>query len=494
MLNFKKLWSTSLLLVVGTLSAQSVDNCNWPTMNHDHDNTRTNPCETIIGPDNVGNLVLSWSFAAPGSVQGAPVVVGTTVYFTDTTGNLYAKNVATGADVFPSVNLGAACEGGTLVTVDTIYTTTSDLRLHARNLDLTPKVAFNGGSVVVNPDAVGRAQILACPILVDNIVIIPIVNNLAEVTTNINTTLRGGFQAFNATTGQFLWRRALLRNDQGTSGGSLSTGAIDTELGLFFAGSSNATSPPAGKFTNALLAIDYRTGKIRWARQYTKNGVWGALYPCGNDYDLGASPNLFEITHKGKTYKVVGAASKTGVYRVFDRATGRTVWEKLLKPKDNESNVLTPEVTSINGNPGAAYHDGVIYTSTNVDRSGRPFNVISILAQNSNLGALIALGDGLVNTDYNYLHAVRAKDGKILWTSTTQSSTFTSLTQANGVIYVGNVRGLFMALDAKTGEFLRSEQIPAGGILGAPITVAGGRVFVGVNIGGPGSIRVYNLP
>ena len=480
-----KLVLSGSLLCMGTLVGASTDNCDWPIMNHDTHNTRNNPCETQINTSNVANLVVDWQFNSATWVQGAPAVVNGVVYFADFGGNLYAKNVASGTDVFPPVNLGAACEGGILVTEDTIYTSTSDLRLHARNLDLTPKAAFNGGSVVVDPGAVGRAQILACPVIAENIIIIPIANNLAEVTTNINTTLRGGFQAFDATTGTFLWRTPVIKLNEGTAGGSISTAAIDHDLHLMFAGTSNATSPPAGKTTCALVAIDYRTGEIKWDHRQTKNGVWGALYPCGNDFDLGASPNLFTIHHKGKSYKVVGCCNKAGIYRVYIRKTGQLVWESRLFPKS--------EVPSINGNPGAAYNDGIIYTSSNVDRSGRPFNVISVLAQNSNLQAGLALFDGLMNTDFNYLHAVRAHDGKVLWTRITQSSTFPSMTHANGVLYTGNFRGEFRALDAANSNVLRNEATGLG-VIGAPITVVDGRVFVGFGLGAAGGLRVYSLP
>ena len=57
-------------------------NCNWPSVNHDHNNTRSNPCETILSPSTVGGLTLLQNFILPtAAVAAAPAVVNGVVYW-----------------------------------------------------------------------------------------------------------------------------------------------------------------------------------------------------------------------------------------------------------------------------------------------------------------------------------------------------------------------------------------------------------------------------
>ena len=91
-----------------------------------------------------------------------------------------------------------------------------------------------------------------------------------------------------------------------------------------FIGTSNSDDIPVSNQTDAILALDYRTGKKIWSYQFTRDDAWGPLYPCDCDFDVGAGPNLFYI----RDTPVVGVASKEGIYRVFHRRTGEIIWSK----------------------------------------------------------------------------------------------------------------------------------------------------------------------
>jgi polyvinyl alcohol dehydrogenase (cytochrome) len=472
----------AITLVAGSLHGD------WRMMNLNRRGTRS-PEETILNPGNVGNLTPIWSTVGQpntAAVQGAPVVVDNIVIYGDTAGILHGKSVVDGTDVPNTpINLGSTIAGAVTVTNNALYVATNDMKLHAFNRDFTVKTEFNGGFVIVDPAGIGFGEILAAPVVVKNIVIVPITNNLANVTTNINTTLRGSINAFNATTGEFLWR--LLPNEAplGFGAGSWSTAAVDKKRGLIFIGTANATTPPGGPNSAALLAINFRTGKIKWVQQYTKDAVWSALYPCGKDYDVGASPNLFSIRKNGEKIQVVGDGSKRGKYRIFRRSDGKEIDVLPMIPHD-----ATP---SINGNPSAAYSKRTIFTTANFDTSGLPVNVISILAQNSNIPALLSLINIIQNLDQTTIRAFDVKTGELKWTNIKSGASFPSTTHANGVIYTANGNGIFRALSAENGAELFSTGL--GNALGAPITVDGGRIFVGVGIGGvPGGLTVFGLP
>lgn len=480
------------LAIVSMVSLHATD---WPSVNFNKENSSNNASETILGPNTVGNLSLLWSTAyLPGLVNVAPIVVDGVVYFGDTVGNLYAKDINTGADVHGPVSLGGSIDGPVTVSGDTLFATANDLKLYAFNLDLTPKVAFNGGSVVIDPESIGKAQVYSGPVVVDNIVIIPTTSNAAEIYFNMFPTVRGGISAFDATTGELLWRTRITSPDEGSSGGAWSTPSVDKDLKRIYIGTTNALSPPAGDLTAALLSLDYRTGEVVWSYQYTQNAIWGLSYPAGNDYDVGASPNLFKVQRgNGRIFKYVGVGSKAGKYRVFERDSGAPVWTARMTPKD--------QYISINGNPSAAYADNTIYTAANYDTSGLPINVYNMYllmsgpaVQGQAFGQFIA---SFTTYDHTMIRALDEKDGTIKWSNDLVGSTLASLTHANGVLYTGNFNGVFRALKAQDGTTLYSDYI--GLPISAPVTVVDGKVIVPTGIAGPGftqtggTIRVYSL-
>jgi quinoprotein glucose dehydrogenase len=71
-------------------------------------------------------------------------------------------------------------------------------------------------------------------------------------------------------------------------------------------------------FTDSLLALDARTGKLLWHHQLVHHDLW--------DYDLPTAPKLLTIDHDGKRIDVVAQATKWGYLYVFDRDTGKPIW------------------------------------------------------------------------------------------------------------------------------------------------------------------------
>jgi len=76
--------------------------------------------------------------------------------------------------------------------------------------------------------------------------------------------------------------------------------------------------PGAGLYGNSLVAVDLKTGKVKWYFQFIHHEVW--------DYDMSSAPLLMDITVNGKPIKAVAAPSKMGFLYVFDRITGKPVW------------------------------------------------------------------------------------------------------------------------------------------------------------------------
>jgi len=71
-------------------------------------------------------------------------------------------------------------------------------------------------------------------------------------------------------------------------------------------------------YANSLVAVDLKTGKMKWYFQFIHHEVW--------DYDMSSPSLLMDITVNGKQVKAVAAPTKQGILYVFDRITGKTVW------------------------------------------------------------------------------------------------------------------------------------------------------------------------
>jgi quinoprotein glucose dehydrogenase len=81
----------------------------------------------------------------------------------------------------------------------------------------------------------------------------------------------------------------------------------------------------ADLFGDCLLALDARTGKLRWYFQMVHHDIW--------DYDNAASPKLITVWHDGRRVDAVAQVGKTGFVWVFDRVSGKPLWPIEERPE-----------------------------------------------------------------------------------------------------------------------------------------------------------------
>jgi len=160
-------------------------------------------------------------------------------------------------------------------------------------------------------------------------------------------TFRGGVIALDARSGATIWRAytipdppTLMRTyADGTeiwapSGGAVwSAPTIDAKRGVLYVGTGNTYSGAAQPTTDAIVAFDLKTGKLRWARQMYpgERDVFGCNpgeVNCGArtgpDFDFGASPVLAKLPG-GRDLIVAG--QKSGVaYALDPDRKGELVW------------------------------------------------------------------------------------------------------------------------------------------------------------------------
>lgn len=149
--------------------------------------------------------------------------------------------------------------------------------------------------------------------------------------------IRGRMQAFDARTGKLLWTFYTIpgpgevghdtwpqHNDAWKEGGASiwQTPAVDPQLGLLYFTTGNASPNYAGDqragdnlFTSSMLALDVKTGKLRWYFQMVHHDIW--------DYDCPNPVVLFDAIYHGTLRKGIAEICKTGWVYILDRVTGQ---------------------------------------------------------------------------------------------------------------------------------------------------------------------------
>jgi len=165
-------------------------------------------------------------------------------------------------------------------------------------------------------------------------------------------TFRGSLVALDANTGAVLWKTYTVDASQprgtnkdgiqmfGPAGGGIwSSPTVDTKRGLVYVATGNAYADPPQKMTNAVVAMDVRTGAVKWVRQTTANDSWtlgcqptnpdnpACPATLGPDHDFSASPSL--TTVNGRDLLVL--PQKSGMAWAIDPdKNGEVVWQRRI--------------------------------------------------------------------------------------------------------------------------------------------------------------------
>lgn len=423
----------------------------WPVYGHDNSQTRTNVAETKITRATVSKLAKVWEIPELIGVTGTPVVVEGIAYFNDWKGQVWAVQAATGEKVW-TTSIGGMIVGAPAVAGDGVFASSG-----ATLFRLNRKTGAKEWEAKTHDHP--EAQISASPVVVDGIVLQGTAS-FENMVRKDKYLFRGSIGGFDAETGDARWNFFATPGDDksGAGAGIWSTPAIDTERGLLFVGTGQGLSEPTPKMADSLLAIDYQTGKLKWATQFTYPDVFSAANPTGKDADVGASPNLW--TSDG--HDLVGAGDKGGTYHAVDRDTGKIAWETPLTP----GSAFGGEIGS------AAFVDETIVASSNV-------------------------GDPETNAPTNVTHVfgLDPATGVKKWTSEEfQGKIFAPVGGVPGLAFCGTDQGRMFALDTDTGKTVWSMDAPDKTACGP--SIVDGRILWGygfILFGGPGPGGVLAL-
>ena len=287
-------------------------------------------------------------------------------------------------------------------------------------------------------------------------------------------------------------------------GGVWAPFSLDAETGVLYVPVSNPapdfyTESRLGTnlYTNSLLALDARTGKLKWFYQ----GVPADFH----DWDLTHVSPLFETRIGGKMRKLVTTAGKDGLLHVLDRETHEHLYEVPVTTRKNADVPLTTEgVYACPGVLGGVQWNGPAYNPglnmlfvPAVDWCGtytRAKEFRRVEGRGMYMGGSYSYDP--VEQSRGWVTAIDASTGKVRWKYESQRPMLAAVTTTSAdLIFTGELTGNFLVLDARNGEVLYKHNT-GGPLNGGIITYAiNGRQFVAVNSGNAsGFWRTQRVP
>jgi len=494
---------TAMAQTAEELTRGAADTSNVLNYGMGYDLNRFSPLNQI-NKDNVRRLVPVWnySFDDNRSEESQPLVYKGVLYVTSNSATM-AVDAKTGKQIwktkveYPPETPRVVCCGiinrGAAIYDGKIFRTTLDANVIALDAQ-TGKELWRKNAI----DFKTGYSMTVAPLVADGVVITGISG--AEFGT------RDFIDGWDPQTGEHLWRTYTVPasgepgNDtwQGDTwklggGSTWITGSFDPELRTVYWGIGNpgpfnsAVRPGDNLYTCSVLALDPKTGRIKWHYQFSPNNPF--------DYDSVAEMVLATINVDGTPTKVLMDANRNGFFYVLDRTNGKLIaanpyvrvnWasgidlktgrpvetEVSAKARAGEKVVVWPSILggknwepmSFNPQNGTAYA-----------------NTLNFGGHYKAVPAEYKAGEWYVGMDLSdvwewpdgprgYLKAIDPLTGKTKWENPSDIPRFSGvLSTGGGVVFSGQLTGEFEAFDADSGKKLWHYQTGSG-IEGQPIT------------------------
>ena len=534
MRRFTTLTSLSLAVVLGVLGPASGQTTEWPVYGGDASNTRYSALDKLT-PANVGKLKVAWALQLGSlrSQESTPLVVGDTLYVTSSHGpkHVFAVDARTGTvrwryspEVPPGIDQFACCDvnnRGVAYANGKVFVGRLDGHLVAldaktgKELWKSQVVDFTQGSVITSP-----------PTIVKNLVITGFGGG--------EYGARGFIAALEQDSGKEVWRfwtipgpgergNETWKGDSWKLGGGVAwgIGSYDPKLNMLYYGTSNPSPWGAsvrgpdtseyGEFTNlytsTTLALNPDTGKLVWHYQSTPHDAW--------DYDGVNELVLTDLSIDGRMTPVALKADRNGFFYVINRETGKLISAKPFVPinwatgvdlktgrpvevpdKRPRFKVRAKEICpnllggknwqpmSFNPQTGLVYIPTInlcmdMEGAEPTYQRGKFYLAFEFDLGKSGPGGYMS---ELMAWDPVKQQKVWGNKDELPWLGGT-------LTTKGGLAFHGDIKGMFKALDAKTGQLLWQFNTGSG-ISAAPITYElGGKQYVAVVSG-----RTFTIP
>jgi polyvinyl alcohol dehydrogenase (cytochrome) len=299
----------------------------------------------------VPSLQLKWAFGIPNVriVRSQPAAAGGRLLVGANDGTVYSLDAARGCTLW-ATTASKPVRSGLVIAIGAgrhpaVFFGDSGGNVYA--LD------FSTGELVwaVRADDHPEATITGTPAYFDGRLYVPISSGEEGARRRPEyecCTFRGSVVALDAATGKKIWQSYMAtdapvavgktkdaHNIFAPSGMAIwSSPTIDVAKRRIYVGTGDNYSEPATKTSDAVVALDLKTGTILWSVQFDKDAVYkidcgdppreGCSPPTNPEFDLGASPILVELGHR-KRALILGQKSGL-IYAVDPDADGRLIW------------------------------------------------------------------------------------------------------------------------------------------------------------------------
>ena len=332
--------------------------------------------------------------------------------------------------------------------------------------------------------------------------------------------------AFKLATGEQVWRFNLIpdADEPGAEtwkdpkarehgGGSVWTPlALDARKGVLYVPVGNPSPdfypdvrPGSNLYTNSAVALDVKTGKLLWYRQFGPSDA--------NDRDLSQVSPIFSATVKGKPRNLLTVSGKDGLLRMLDRDSHELLYELAITTRTDFDK--EPTVAGAHGCPGLlggmewngpAYSppSNTLYVAA-VDWCGTftKSDTAPQFAENAHYYG------GAVTPDpreqaRGWLQAINAATGTMRWRRQWPTPLVAGITvTSGGMLFTGDLNNDFLAIDASNGKTLY--RFNTGGSVGGGVISyeIAGKQYVATTSGvvsgffggsGTSAIVVFSLP
>jgi polyvinyl alcohol dehydrogenase (cytochrome) len=306
-----------------------------------------------LAAEDVPKLKLKWAFGFPDatSAWGQPVVASGRVFVGSQNGTVYSLDAKSGCIYWVfSANGGVrtALSIGPRAGTRSYAVYFGDTSANAYALD-----AFTGEKLWMRKvEEHPLARVTGSPVLYQDRLYVPMSSYEEAQGANPDyecCTFRGSLTALDVKTGAVVWKTYTIAQEPkprgksstgkqlwGPSGSAIWTApTVDAKRKLIYAATGNTYSDPDQPSSDAVIAFDMATGKIRWMKQATPKDTFiigcrpGSTNPncpaeSGPDHDFGNSPIL--TTFAGRDLIVIGQKSGVG-YAMDPDKKGEIVWQ-----------------------------------------------------------------------------------------------------------------------------------------------------------------------
>jgi glucose dehydrogenase len=243
------------------------------------------------------------------------------------------------------------------------------------------------------------------------------------------------------------------RGESLTGGGSTwLTGSYDPFTGTLYWSTGNPYPdgddrgrPGDNLYTNCVLALDVRTGKLKWHYQFTPHDLV--------DRDATEPNVLVDTVYKGQPRKLLLHADRNGFFYVLDRTNGALLFATPFLRRVDWASKIAPDGRPVVIKPRGCPSDAANWDSTAFSPETRLYYFMTL---EECTGKPTGYPD---QTGQRFLRAINIDTGDIVWEipqpGPARAKTWSGvLATAGGLVFYGQPNGGFAAVDQRDGKTL----------------------------------------